>query len=166
MSNQCSDQQANPPPDGGGLPDCFVADEASGGWRCTLCPGSIMPSREEASSHIGLRRHRRAVDQARSSQTEYIQPIDPSPGADSGGGQFRFRCALCATPITDKAACRAHANGKKHRRLLRQSLWQSSVLDPRCEPPCHVHCLGDSHGGKYCFANMSSKVTYYYTRLL
>lgn len=74
---------------------------------------------------------------------------------DAEQGKQQWRCTLCNAALSTEAMVHVHLKGKRHRKTKRQTIWLSAVKDGRCEPPCQVHSLGDSHGGKYCFQSMS-----------
>jgi hypothetical protein len=73
------------------------------------------------------------------------------------GDRIGWTCTVCLCTLESQNAVDAHLLGKKHRRMLKRCLWYSSVKDPLCDPPMVVHCVGDSHGGKYLFQSMSPK---------
>ena len=133
----------------------FLRDDVTGMWQCIYCiddQGIVTDDKKEA--HGRTRRHLRLRQQ-------YIEQGNSARGCierNTNGALVWWMCKICMCRVDNHAQIDGHLVGMKHRRCLKRQRWYSSSTDPECDPPMVVHCIGDSHGGKYLFQSMSPRV--------
>ena len=142
--------------------------DCSKNLRCRYCLEQKIQE-TEIDKHVNSTRHKRLLEQFVSQGNSAYGPIITVD--DDEGDKNKWVCAVCQScSLQSWDRVKSHLLGKTHRINLRRKLtnWYSTATThdgtttttTRLDPPygLTLHCVGDSHGGKYLFQSMSPKV--------